>query len=83
MLNFRSTISYIRPVVLKYKWAFVFIFILHAFRTIISNIINPLFYKRIIDVISDVGLDRAAFSNDLYNIVFFDCLVFAFWVGLG
>ncbi|MCX6747606.1 MAG: ABC transporter ATP-binding protein [Candidatus Nomurabacteria bacterium] len=81
MFNFRSTISYIRPVFLKYKWAFVFIFILHAFRTIISNIINPLFYKRIIDVISDVGLDRAAFSNDLYNIVFLIALFLPFgWV---
>lgn len=70
MFNFNQTISYIKPIVMKYKWLFIFIFVLHAFRIVFSGILNPIFYKRILDVISDVGIDRALVSDLLYQNVF-------------
>lgn len=70
MFNFSQTISYIKPIVMKYKWSFIFIFVFHAFRVVFSGILNPIFYKRILDVISNVGIDRALVSDSLYQNVF-------------
>ena len=70
MSGFKNTILYIKPIVLKYKWMFFGIFILHATRITLSNIVTPIFYKRIIDVISKSGVDRALVSDPLYQSVF-------------
>lgn len=70
MFNFNRTISYIKPVILKYKWVFIFIFILQAIRTFVSNILSPLLYKRILDVISETGIEKAMYAKDLYHSVF-------------
>ncbi|MEK7190319.1 MAG: ABC transporter ATP-binding protein [Patescibacteria group bacterium] len=70
MLSFKNTISYIQPVVMKYKFQFFFIFVLHAIRIILSSVIIPLFYKRIIDVISQTGADKVSLSHSLYQNIF-------------
>ncbi len=71
MSNFKKTISYIWPIVKNYKWQFYLIFILHAFRMGLNVVVTPIFYKRIIDVISQGGADRAALSNSLFHNIFF------------
>src|SRR3989338_1430334 len=71
MPNFKSTISYIWPTVRNYKWQFYGIFFLHTIRMLLSNVINPLFYKRIVDIISDTGVSRALLSDALYRNLFF------------
>ena len=55
---------------MKYKWLFFSIFILHALRTIFSSILNPIFYKKILDTISVTGIDKALVSQSLYKSVF-------------
>ncbi len=76
MLNLRNTISYIWPVIMKYKWMFFIIFILHAFRMILTNVITPLFYKRIIDVISTAGIDRSSVSDSLFKSIMLIAVLF-------
>jgi ATP-binding cassette subfamily B protein len=71
MSNFKSTISYIWPVVRQYKWQFYGIFVLHALRVGLNVVATPIFYKRIIDVISKSGADRAAVSGPLFHNIFF------------
>jgi len=81
MFNFKNTISYIKPIILQYKWIFIFIFIIHALRVFTSNILSPLLFKRILDVISSSGLDKVSYSEALYRNVLFIALFLPFgWV---
>jgi len=75
MSNLRNTISYIWPVVSKYKGLFYSIFILHGARMLLPAVITPIFYKRIIDVISTGGVDRALLSDALYKNIFFIIII--------
>ena len=54
---------------MKYKWMFYGIFFLHATRIILNVVIAPIFYKRIVDVISN-GTDRALVSGALFHNIF-------------
>lgn len=74
MSSLKDTISYIRPIVMKYKWQFYSIFFLHAVRITLNAVVGPIFYKRIIDVISKGGIDRVSLSNSLYQSIFFIAL---------
>lgn len=76
MSNFKDTILYIKPTVMKYKWQFYGIFVLHAIRIILTTVITPLFYKRIIDIISKSGPDRALLHDSLFKSIFFIALVY-------
>lgn len=69
MSNFKNTVSYIWPIVSKYKKYFYLIFVLVFFRVLLSNIINPVFYKQIIDLLEGGTTDRAALSGSLLNYV--------------
>ncbi len=81
MFNFKRTIFYIKPVIAKYKWQFFIIFILHAFRNITSTILSPIFYKNIINTVSNTGVDRISLSSSLYkNILFIIVLLPIGWV---
>ena len=71
MFNFKNTISYIWPIVRKYKWQFYFIFILHALRIGLNVVISPIFYKKIIDVISSGESNPEVLSQSLYQNIFF------------
>lgn len=71
MSDFRKIFfKYLWPIISKYKWMFFGIFILHAFRMGISVVVNPIFYKGIIDTISKSGLDRVLTEDSLYRNVY-------------
>lgn len=70
MSSFKDTILYIKPIVMRHKWMFYGIFFLHAMRIALMVVVVPIFYKRIIDVISS-GTDRALVSGALFNNIFF------------
>ncbi len=75
MSNSQNTVSYIWPVVRKYKWQFYAIFFLYTFRVGLSAVIVPLFYKRIIDVISNGTVDRLTLSQALFHSIFLIAVV--------
>ncbi len=70
MSNFRDTISYVWPIVKRYKWQFYSIFILHALRIGLNAVIAPIFYKRIVDLISNGNTNRAFLSQPLFQNIF-------------
>lgn len=70
MQNFKNTILYIKPIVMKYKWQFYGIFLVSAIRIILLVVVTPIFYKRIIDVISKAGIDKATVSHSLFLNIF-------------
>jgi len=55
---------------MKYKWQFFAIFLFSALRIISAAIVLPIFYKRIIDVISNSGTDRALLAHSLFQSIF-------------
>jgi ATP-binding cassette, subfamily B, bacterial len=81
MSTYRDTLAYIKPIVFRYKWMFFGIFILHAFRITLSAVITPIFYKRIIDIITKGGPDRTTLSGPLYHSIFLIVILFpAAWI---
>ncbi len=80
MYNFKSTISYIWPTVMKYKWQFWAIFFFYAARVLISGIYSPLLYKKIIDLISSAGVEKATLAPSLFHYVILIAIaLFAGW----
>src|SRR3989344_5049253 len=69
MFSFRIIFKYIWPQMRKYRGAFFSLFIFFAIRTILEHIVRPVYFKKIIDLISFSGFDRAILSNDLFYIV--------------
>ncbi len=76
MSSLKNTFSYIKPIVMRYKWQFYGIFVLHAVRIILAAVVTPIFYKRIIDIISQDGVDRAVLSSPLYQSIIFISILF-------
>ncbi|MEK7140268.1 MAG: ABC transporter ATP-binding protein, partial [Patescibacteria group bacterium] len=66
----KDTISYIWPIITKYKWSFYGIFFLNAVRGILSAVIIPIFYKKIIDIISQTGVEKATQFQSLLDSIF-------------
>jgi ATP-binding cassette subfamily B protein len=75
MSYLKRIISYVWPIVSKYKWQFFGIFFLYSFRVIFSSVINPIFYKRIINTISEQGVDRALLSDSLLHNVYMIAII--------
>ena len=69
MFGLKSSISYIWPVIKRYKWQFYTIFFLSTGRILVTFIINPLFYKKIIDLVSGPNIDRVALAHPLFHYV--------------
>ena len=53
----------------KYKWSFYFTFIIYGLAVVFSNILNPILYKRIIDVVSQ-KIPSGDLKSDLFFILF-------------
>lgn len=67
MSNTKGTISYIWPIVRQYQWQFYGLFILYLFRVGLASIVVPLFYKRIIDLISNERVDTTLVTHVLFH----------------
>lgn len=67
--------KYVWPIIAKYRWMFFGIFLLHVVRIVLSGVVNPIFYKRIIDVVSSGDMDRVILSDSLYKNIFLIALV--------
>jgi len=63
---------------MKYKMMFYGIFILHAVRITSNAVIIPIFYKRIVDIISKGGADRMLLSGPLFQSIFFIVILLPF-----
>lgn len=79
---FKNTISYIWPIIKKYKLLFYGIFFLQAARLVFSAIATPIIFKRIINLVSNHTPAQVA-GGDLYQTILFlaGCLTLAFIFG--
>jgi ATP-binding cassette subfamily B protein len=53
----------------KYKWSFYFTFITYGLAVVFSNILNPILYKKIIDLVSQ-KVPNGDLKSDLFFILF-------------
>src|SRR3989344_2910267 len=72
MFNLKDSISYIWPIISKYKRSFFFIS-----RPLLSNTIVPIFYKKIIDLVVTPGVDKSLLTNSLFKYVAMIAVSFA------
>ncbi|OGI72983.1 hypothetical protein A3D42_03095 [Candidatus Nomurabacteria bacterium RIFCSPHIGHO2_02_FULL_41_18] len=77
MFNLKDSISYIWPIISKYKRSFFFIYILFISRPLLSNTIVPIFYKKIIDLVVTPGVDKSLLTNSLFKYVAMIAVSFA------
>lgn len=82
MSDFKTTFKkYLWPIISKFKWMFFGIFVLHAIRMTSSSVILPIFYKKIVDVVSNPNLDQVILKESLYqNIIFIAILLPSAWM---
>ncbi len=71
---FRRVFYYYWAQIRKYKWSFYLTFIAYGIGVILANIINPLLYKQIIDLVSGSN-PSAILAHDLFRVFFEVALV--------
>ena len=49
-----------------YKWQVVLTFVTYGLATLTANVLSPLVFRKIIDIVSAGGADRAMLANDLW-----------------
>lgn len=60
---------------MKYKWSFFLTFVFYAFRVLFDSVLKTLYFKKIIDVLSIPGINKAAFSTVLIHLVIINILI--------
>jgi ATP-binding cassette subfamily B protein len=69
MSLFRAILKYVWPQMRKFKFAFYTLLLLFAFRTLFEAILRPLYFKKIVDILSSSGVNHIDSSHDLLNLV--------------
>lgn len=70
MSLFPSIIKYIWPEIKKYRVYFYAVFLIFGLRILFEGIIRPLYFKKIIDVLSEAGVNPQLVSNHLFTLVY-------------
>jgi len=71
MFSFFSKIfKYMWPQMQKFKGAFYSILVLFSSRVVLDSILRPLYFKKIIDVISNGVTNHALMAHELFTLVF-------------
>lgn len=71
MSLFKGIFKYVWPQMRKYKPALFSILIIFTVRIILDSVVRPLYFKKIIDVLSINIFDRTLLSHQLLNLVWF------------
>ena len=66
---FKGIYKYVWPQMRKFKFAFFVILVLFTIRTLLDHIIRPLYFKKIIDILS-LGLDQVSSSQSILHLVY-------------
>ncbi len=69
MFSFPKMLKYVWPQMKKFKWAFYWIIILFGLRTVFGAILQPFYFKKIIDVLSNDTVSRALISHEILVLV--------------
>ena len=69
MFKFSKIFKYILPEVHKYKLAFYGMIFLFVLRVLFSGILNPLYFKKIIDVLSTATPDHSLLASQIFSLV--------------
>ncbi len=69
MFNLKDSFLYIWPTISKHRKTFFLIYFLYVSRPLLSNTIIPIFYKKIIDLVSTSGVDRQLLVSSLFKYV--------------
>lgn len=67
---FKGIFKYLWPQMRKFKFALFFIIFLFTIRTLLEHIIRPVYFKKIIDILSLGGADHTASPDGLLNLLF-------------
>jgi ATP-binding cassette subfamily B protein len=70
MFSFSKIFKYIWPQIRKYQRAFYSIIVLFALRVVFDFIVIPIYFKKIIDTISNSDAGRTMIAHDLFKFVF-------------
>lgn len=82
MFSFKKIWKHLWPQIKKFKWSFWTIFFTQTLRVITQVVIPPIILKKIIDLISNAGLDRTIYEAELkyYIMLFILSIVFGYIV---
>ncbi len=64
----KRVFRHIWPQIMKYKWSFFLTFVFYACRMLLSSVLQPTYFKKIIDVISSTSVTREAMTSGLMSL---------------
>ncbi len=70
MSLFKGIFKYVWPQMRKYKGAFYAIIIMFSIRVVFDSILRPLYFKKIIDLLSNTKVERLSLSHDIFILIF-------------
>ena len=70
MFSFSKILKYVWPQIRKYQWAFYAILVIFSARVVVDTILRPLYFKKIIDLLSRGNVGHMLLSDDLFKLVF-------------
>lgn len=68
MSLFKGILKYVWPQMRKYSSSFYIILILFVVRMVFGTVISPLYFKKIIDIVSSTKVDHILVSDTLYKL---------------
>jgi len=69
MSLFRAIFKYVWPQMRKFKFALFVILVLFTLRTLLDHIITPLYFKKIVDILS-LGLEQVSSPENILHLVY-------------
>ncbi len=69
MSSFRKIISYIWPQIKKHQSAFYWILLIFGLRTVLDNIVRPIYFKKIVDLLSLNDKNHSILTHDLFVLI--------------
>lgn len=71
----KKIFRHIWPQIMKYKWSFYLTFVLWAFRVFFVFVLQSVYFKKIIDVVSNTSLPKDVIAPQLFHLVIISILI--------
>lgn len=66
----KKIFQHVWPHIMKYKWSFYFTFVFFTLRLFFASVLSVIFFKKIVDIMSDPSIVREGVASELIFLVF-------------
>ncbi len=71
----KNVFRHLWPQIMKYKWSFYLTFVFYGLRVFFISVLKVVYFKKIIDIISDSSFDKQVIASQLIYLVIINILI--------